>query len=145
MTSPAEHPSPPSAEEAARLPQEAFMDPDWGAFVWTAVTTGARGGELCALGRADVEADEPGSGHGDDDLAARVSVLHVAQAGSGVGQGVGPVEDGRELSGFDEVGDGEQVFPLPLVRQRSESLPDQNVDGDHQEDSPDRAEQAPVG
>ena len=28
---------------------EAFADPDWGMYVWLAMTTGARRGELCAI------------------------------------------------------------------------------------------------
>jgi integrase len=51
------NPSPPSPAEAARLLNEAWKDPDWGAFVWTAMTTGARRGELCALKREDVDLD----------------------------------------------------------------------------------------
>ncbi|GAA1840586.1 hypothetical protein GCM10009772_17780 [Pseudonocardia alni subsp. carboxydivorans] len=39
----------PTAEQAARIVEEAFKDPDWGMLVWTAMTTGARRGELCAL------------------------------------------------------------------------------------------------
>ena len=31
------------------LAGEAWQDPDWGMFVWLAITTGARRGELCAL------------------------------------------------------------------------------------------------
>ena len=54
---PASNPSPPSPAEAARLLEEAWRDPDWGAFVWTAMTTGARRGELCALKRGDVDLD----------------------------------------------------------------------------------------
>ena len=47
---PASEPQPPSAEEAARLVNGAFArGPDWGTFIWTAMTTGARRGELCAL------------------------------------------------------------------------------------------------
>lgn len=47
---PAPRPSPPSAEEAARILNEAWRrDEDWGALVWTAMTTGMRRGELCAL------------------------------------------------------------------------------------------------
>ena len=42
-------PSPPSPEQAAAIVTEAFQDPDWGMFVWLAMTTGARRGELCAL------------------------------------------------------------------------------------------------
>jgi integrase len=54
---PPSNPPPPSTEEAARLLEEAFKDPDWGAFVWTAMTTGARRGELCSLRREDVDLD----------------------------------------------------------------------------------------
>ena len=47
---PVAQPRPPSAEEAARLVNEAFArGDDWGTFIWTAMTTGARRGELCAL------------------------------------------------------------------------------------------------
>ncbi len=46
---PKPEPRPPSAADAARIVNEAWRDPDWGAFVWLAMTTGARRGELCAL------------------------------------------------------------------------------------------------
>jgi integrase len=42
-------PHPPSVADAARIVNEAWRDPDWGAFVWCAMTLGARRGELCAL------------------------------------------------------------------------------------------------
>lgn len=49
---------PPSAGEAARLVEAAWSsDPEWGAFVWLAVTTGARRGELCALRWSDIDLD----------------------------------------------------------------------------------------
>lgn len=49
-------PRPPSAEEAARLLEAAWAsDPDWGAFVWTAMTSGARRSELCALHISDFD------------------------------------------------------------------------------------------
>jgi integrase len=54
---PKSNPSPPSAEEAARLLREAWKDPSWGAFVWVAMTTGARRGELCALRRRHLDLD----------------------------------------------------------------------------------------
>ena len=53
--------------------------------------------------------------HGDDDLAACVSLLHAAQALGRVGQRVGPVEDRCELSGLDETGEGEQLLLLLFV------------------------------
>jgi len=48
-TVPAPNPEPPSASQAARIVSEAWKDPVWGLFVWLAMTTGARRGELCAL------------------------------------------------------------------------------------------------
>ncbi|MBA8825328.1 integrase [Saccharopolyspora lacisalsi] len=47
---PQPHPTPPDAREAVRILNEAWrVDEDWGALVWTAMTTGARRGELCGL------------------------------------------------------------------------------------------------
>ena len=42
-------PRPPTPAEAAKLIEEASLDPDWGALVWFTMTTGARRGEVCAL------------------------------------------------------------------------------------------------
>ncbi|TWJ27593.1 site-specific recombinase XerD [Micromonospora sagamiensis] len=42
-------PQPPNPTDAARIITESWRDPDWGALVWLAMTTGARRGELCAL------------------------------------------------------------------------------------------------
>jgi integrase len=42
-------PQPPTPDEAARLVETAWEDPDWGTLVWLTMTTGARRGELCAL------------------------------------------------------------------------------------------------
>jgi integrase len=50
-------PRPPSADEAARILTEAWKDPEWGTLVWTAMTTGARRGELCAIRREDLDLD----------------------------------------------------------------------------------------
>lgn len=49
---PRPNPSPPSPAEAARIVTEAWKSPDWGTFVWLAMTSGARRGELCALRRS---------------------------------------------------------------------------------------------
>jgi integrase len=46
---PAPDPHPPTPDEAARIINAAWVDPDWGTLVWLAMTTGARRGELCAL------------------------------------------------------------------------------------------------
>jgi integrase len=43
------NPNPPSPTQAARIVEEARRDPDWGMFVWLAMTTGARRGDLCVL------------------------------------------------------------------------------------------------
>ena len=48
-------PRPPSAEEAARLVEQAWEDPDWGMLVWLTMTTGARRGEVCALRWSQVD------------------------------------------------------------------------------------------
>ncbi len=49
ITQPASSPSPPTQAQAATIAMEASQDPDWGMFVWLAMTTGANRGELCAL------------------------------------------------------------------------------------------------
>jgi integrase len=54
---PTPQPKPPTPAEAARILNEASKDPDWGALIWTAMTTGARRGELCALWREDLDLD----------------------------------------------------------------------------------------
>ena len=48
------NPQPPSAEEAARLVNECWQR-GFGPFVWLAMTTGARRGELCALRWRDLQ------------------------------------------------------------------------------------------
>jgi integrase len=43
-------PQPPTRAETARLVEEATrQDPEWGLYLWLAVVTGARRGEMCAL------------------------------------------------------------------------------------------------
>jgi integrase len=55
---PPANPTPPTADEAARLIEEAARrDPDWGTFVWVAATVGARRGEMCALHWEDINLD----------------------------------------------------------------------------------------
>jgi len=45
----APNPHPLSPEDAARIINAAWEDPDWGAFVWLTMTTGSRRGEMCAI------------------------------------------------------------------------------------------------
>ena len=52
---PAANPQPPSPEEAARILNEAWSDPDWAVLVWLTMVTGFRRGELCALRWNDLD------------------------------------------------------------------------------------------
>jgi integrase len=52
---PKPNPQPPTPTDAARIITEAWRDPDWGALIWLAMTTGARRGELAALRWADLD------------------------------------------------------------------------------------------
>ena len=54
---PKPNPQPPTAEQAARIVNEAWRDPDWGTLIWTAMTTGMRRGEICALRWSDLDLD----------------------------------------------------------------------------------------
>ncbi|MEU4395239.1 tyrosine-type recombinase/integrase [Kribbella sp. NPDC023855] len=51
------NPRPPSAAQAARIINEAFKDPDWGALVWLTMVTGHRRGELCAIRWSHLDLD----------------------------------------------------------------------------------------
>lgn len=55
---PKPNPQPPSAAQAARIVNESWRDPDWGALIWTAMTTGVRRGEMCAIRVSSVDLDE---------------------------------------------------------------------------------------
>ncbi|QNG55119.1 site-specific integrase [Pseudonocardia petroleophila] len=55
---PKPNPQPPTAAQAARIVKESWRDPDWGALVWTAMTTGVRRGEMCAIRVSSVDLDE---------------------------------------------------------------------------------------
>jgi integrase len=46
---PKANPRPPTPEQAARIINEAFKDPDWGALVWLTMVTGHRRSELCGI------------------------------------------------------------------------------------------------
>lgn len=51
-------PRPPSEADAARMLTGASADPDWATFIWLAMTTGARRGELCGLRWSHVDLDK---------------------------------------------------------------------------------------
>ncbi|MFI5895413.1 tyrosine-type recombinase/integrase [Actinoplanes sp. NPDC051513] len=51
-------PRPPSVADVSRIVTAAWRDPDWGTFVWSAMTLGARRGELCALQWKNVDLDK---------------------------------------------------------------------------------------
>jgi len=46
---PPPNPHPTTVDETARIINEAWSDPAWGAFIWLAVACGGRRAELCAL------------------------------------------------------------------------------------------------
>ncbi len=46
---PKPNPQPPTAEQAARILNEAWKDPDWAVLIWLTMVTGFRRGELCAI------------------------------------------------------------------------------------------------
>jgi integrase/DNA-binding transcriptional regulator YhcF (GntR family) len=51
------NPRPPTPNQAARIINEAFKDPDWGALVWLTMVTGQRRGELCAIRWSHLDLD----------------------------------------------------------------------------------------
>lgn len=55
---PKPNPQPPTAAQAARIVSQSWRDPDWGALIWTAMTTGVRRGEMCAIRVSSVDLDE---------------------------------------------------------------------------------------
>ena len=52
-------PNPPSPDEAARIVNDAWNDPDWGILVWLAMMVGPRRGKVSALRWSDLELDGP--------------------------------------------------------------------------------------
>lgn len=55
---PKANPQPPTPADAARILNAAWRDLDWGTLLWTAMTTGARRGELCAVRWTSVNLDD---------------------------------------------------------------------------------------
>ncbi|MQA08130.1 MAG: tyrosine-type recombinase/integrase [Pseudonocardiaceae bacterium] len=54
---PTPDPQPPTAEEAARILNQAWKDLDWGTLVWTVMTTSPRRAEICGLRWRHFDAD----------------------------------------------------------------------------------------
>src|SRR6266536_4244421 len=54
---PPPNPHPTTVDETAQIINEAWSDPDWGAFIWLAVACGGRRAELCALQWGEVDLD----------------------------------------------------------------------------------------
>jgi len=55
---PKPNPQPPTAPQAARIVNESWRDQDWGSLIWTAMTTGVRRGEMCAVRASSVDLDQ---------------------------------------------------------------------------------------
>jgi len=83
------------------------------------------------------------SPHGDDGFAARVPLLHVAQARGRLGQRVGPADDGRELPVLDQPGHGEQLLPALPGRERAQPLRDERAGHHRPHDAGDGPEHMP--
>lgn len=90
---PRPNPEPPSPEDAARLIEEAWrQDEQWGLYLWLAMVTGARRGELLALRWKDVGFDggilnvrrnyvrAAGEGHDKDTKSHQMRRLSIDQA-----------------------------------------------------------------
>ena len=52
---PTPNPQPPTTEQAARILNEAWQDPDWAMLIWLTMVTGFRRGELCAIRWRDLD------------------------------------------------------------------------------------------
>src|SRR5207247_4203865 len=87
------------------------------------------------------QARGPRSGDDDDDLAAGVAFLYLAEGERDVGEGVGPVDDGAELALVDERGDGGEFGAVLAGGQDAEALPDDGVDRGQPEHRADRADE----
>ena len=90
---PRPNPQPPSADDAARMIEEAWrQDPQWGLYLWLAMVTGARRGELLALRWKHIEFDRftlnvrrnyvraAGEGHDKDTKSHQMRRLGIDQA-----------------------------------------------------------------
>ncbi|CAA9416407.1 MAG: integrase family protein [uncultured Pseudonocardia sp.] len=78
---PRSNPQPPTAEQAARIVAESWRDPDWSTLVWTAMTTGARRGELCAIRLSLLDLSE-----GREAVWLRTAIRREPGAGWGEGE-----------------------------------------------------------
>ena len=60
--------------------------------------------------------------HGDDDLSSGVSLFQITDGLGYLGEWVRPVDDGCELTGFDQFFEHEHVLVILLVDERAELL-----------------------
>jgi integrase len=100
------NPRPPTADEAARIIQEAWKDPDWGTLVWLTMVTGQRRGELCAIRWRHLDLD-----HG---------ILHLERRIGQIGAEVWEEESTKTHADRRIVLDPETVKLLIEQRQRFE-------------------------
>jgi hypothetical protein len=63
--------------------------------------------------------------HPEDNLASGVTCFQVSHRLGGVTQRVGPVDDGRDLAGLDQVFHHQQVLPAPSGQERAQPLAQQ--------------------
>jgi integrase len=89
VAAPTPDPNPPTAEQAAALVNECWRWGDLGPYVWLAMTTGARRGELCALRWEHLQAIHADRGSHDCLAAGCRWVLVVRRA---IGQSIGDGE-----------------------------------------------------
>src|SRR5207247_1460414 len=76
-------PDPPSPDEAARLLNAAWEDPDWGLLLWLTMITGRRRGEVSALRLSRVDFDRAQLIVGTSNVHPRAGVIEKeAKSGS---------------------------------------------------------------
>src|SRR3990170_1102737 len=81
--------------------------------------------------RGGEEWHENGTGrasHADGDLSSSMPLGHVSESLSALAQRVRPVDDGCDLSGFDELLEMEQVLGVLLRNERAQPLTDEPRD-----------------
>jgi hypothetical protein len=67
-------------------------------------------------------AEQTGASQSDDDLSSDVSLFEVPDRLRDLTQRVGGTDDRRDLPGFNEFPENNQVFFAPRLKQRAQSL-----------------------